>query len=152
MNRNNPKLIFKGTRSGLHIHSHFTYIQEKTKHKLHLRHMCSLCWSLQGSEVNSKHAETLLEEHSWWIPLRSMLFIYPNSVKTSHLPSFLFNLQETKKNKSGFRRCVDPMMCRAVTPTYILLLISKTEIHPAILQDIHSPFPYTKYITNTTAM
>lgn len=79
-------------------------------------------------------------------------FIYLNSVKTSHLPSFLSNLQETKKNRSGFRRCADPMMCTAVTPTYILLLIAKIEIHPAALRDTHCSFPYTKYISNSTAI
>jgi len=81
-----------------------------------------------------------------------MLFIYPYSVKTSHLSSFLFNLQETKKNKSGFRRCADPVMCRAVPPTYILLLIAKIEIHPAALQDTRSSFPYTNHIARTTTM
>lgn len=93
-----------------------THIQEKTKHKLYFKHMFCFDQGLQGSEVNAKQTGTLQEEHSWWILLRSLLFIYPNSVKTNHLPPFLFNLQETKKNTSGFRHCVDPKMCRTGTP------------------------------------
>lgn len=110
--------------------------------------MCSLCWSLHGLEVNAKHPEKAQMMNI----MALCFFIYLNPVKTSHLPSFLFNLQETEKNRSGFRRCADPMMCTAVTPTYILLLIAKTEIHPAALRDTRCSFPYTKYISNSTAI
>lgn len=102
-------------------------MQKQTEYKLHLKHVCSPCGSPQSSEVNAEHAETLLEALSAWILLLSTLFIYLNSVRTSHLPSFLFNLQETKKNTSGFLCCVDPVMCRAVTPGRILLVIVEAE-------------------------
>lgn len=66
------------------------------------------------------------------------VFIYLSSVKTSCLPSF--NLQETKKNRGGFRGYADPEMCSALTPTYILSLIAETEMHPAAQQDtLNSP-------------
>lgn len=102
-------------------------MQKQTEHKLHLKHTWSPRGSPQSSEVNAEHTETLLEAHSAWILLLSTLFIYLNSVRTSHLPSFLFNLQEPKKNTSGFLSCVDPVMCRAVTPGRILLLIVEAE-------------------------
>lgn len=68
--------------------------------------------------------------------LVSTLLIYLNSVRTSHLPSFLFNLQETKKNTSGFLCCVDPVMCRAVTPSCILLLIVEVEMRPELCRTL----------------
>lgn len=130
--RNNPKLIFKETSSGLHS----KHAKANRVHKLYLKHVCSPYRSPQGSEVNAEHSGTLLEAHSGWILLVSMLFIYLNSVKTSHLPSFLFNLQEIKKNTSGFLCCVDPLMCRAVTPSCILLLIVQVEMHPELCRTL----------------
>lgn len=103
---------------------------------MHLKHVYSPYGSPQGSEVNPEHSGTLLEAHSGRILLISTLFIYLNSVKTSHLPSFLFNLQETKKNTSGFLCCVDPAMCRAVTPSCILLLIVQVEMHPELCRTL----------------
>lgn len=70
--------------------------------------------------------------------LVSTLLIYLNSVRTSHLPSFLFNLQETKKNTSGFLCCVDPVMCRAVTPSCILLLIVEVEMRPELCRTLRA--------------
>lgn len=65
-----------------------------------------------------------------------MLFIYLNSARTSHLPSFLFNLQVTKKNTSGFLCCVGPLMCKAVTPSCGLLLTGKVEMHPELCRTL----------------
>lgn len=104
------------------------HLQKQTEHKLHSKHVCSPCGSPQGSEVTTEHTGTLLEAHSGWMLPVSAFFIYLNSVRTSHLPSFLFNLQETKKNTSGFLCCVDPVMCRAVPPSCILLLIVEVEM------------------------
>lgn len=113
--------------------------------------MCSPWGSPQGSEVNAEHTGTLLEAHSGWILLLSKLFIYLNSVRTSHLPSFLFNLQETKKNTSGFLCCVDPLMCRAVPPSCILLLTVKAEMHPELCRTLPAP-SLTQCTPNTTSV
>lgn len=83
--------------------------------------------------------------------LLSTLFIYLNSERTSHLPSFLFNLQETKKNTSGFLCCVDPLMCRAVTPCCILLLIVKAEMCPEFCRTL-TAHSLTQNINPTPAM
>lgn len=125
-------------------------MQKQTEHKLHLKHVCSPYGSPQSSQVNAEHTETLLEAHSGWILLLSTHFIYLNSVRTSHLPSFLFTMQETKKNTSGFLCCVDPLMCRAVTPGRILRLIVKVATLPRALQDTQGSFPDTKCKPSTS--